>query len=627
MATYNALFGANNTRLGVWESNWLAPILASTSGLSLTRVTGSDVIYYTSPDPFTLPAQEYPTHIKVEGYLNGQWYCSDDDYDSTNPASADIYLCFRSGANAYETKKLGTITLNRGASSTVNYSWDVPNGQSLAGQTLYLYVTGARGIWFSEKEPSAESPSYLAMTITTTQPYTACGVPSNVSLSAASNGSATLSWNAGSAGTNNAVSGYQIQRATSADNSSWSAWSDVNTVNSGTLQQTVSATYSSSTAYIKYRVRTLGVAGDSYASSYVESNSISTNTSGPTFTVDMSMLPTSAQPYLKGIHSFTATITNATATYPKTIKSYSISSPFGSSTSTTYTSGVIQQSGTFTVTFKVTDSSDITTTQTRTFIVRDYSPPTVDAHFERCDADLGDNPLGTSVRYTATASCATISNYINYITSVTFVINSSNSSKTGTLTTTGDTTRLSYYDSSGGPYGYTQDKNIRCDIVVTVSDRFSSTTVTFTIPTANYAIYLNDNGTAIGFGTVTQHDNSVEIDENRTLYAPNIISSTNITYTNLTQTSSRTIKHDIEPLGDYGAAIDALEPVTFVYDSDESEQTHVGLIYEDTVDVLPAICTKEERGQTISYIELVPILLKEIQSLRARLTTIEGKVT
>lgn len=102
-----------------------------------------------------------------------------------------------------------------------------------------------------------------------------------------------------------------------------------------------------------------------------------------------------------------------------------------------------------------------------------------------------------------------------------------------------------------------------------------------------------------------------------------------INYVSLVQNSSRDIKHDISPLEDVGSLIDQLIPVSFVYNQDAQEKKHMGLIYEDTVGVLPGVCegiesTDVER-KTINYIELVPILLKEIQSLRRRVAELESK--
>jgi phage minor structural protein len=100
-----------------------------------------------------------------------------------------------------------------------------------------------------------------------------------------------------------------------------------------------------------------------------------------------------------------------------------------------------------------------------------------------------------------------------------------------------------------------------------------------------------------------------------------------IHYFTLKAESSRKVKHDIRPLADYGEALDGLAPVTYVYDNDRTERTRYGLIYEDTLPVLPGICLPpEDKWDTpgIDYVQLVPVLLKEIQQLRKRVAALEG---
>lgn len=87
--------------------------------------------------------------------------------------------------------------------------------------------------------------------------------------------------------------------------------------------------------------------------------------------------------------------------------------------------------------------------------------------------------------------------------------------------------------------------------------------------------------------------------------------------------SSRERKHDIRPLDDKSELIDKLQPVSFVYNKDKKGKTCFGLIYEDTVDIIPEICF-DEKEKGINYTELVPILLKEIQSLRKRVASLEN---
>ena len=90
--------------------------------------------------------------------------------------------------------------------------------------------------------------------------------------------------------------------------------------------------------------------------------------------------------------------------------------------------------------------------------------------------------------------------------------------------------------------------------------------------------------------------------------------------------SSKDIKHNIKALPSVGDNLDKLNPVTFVYNNDPEEKTRHGLIYEDTVDVMPEICANNEGQKSINYIELIPMLLKEIQDLRKRVKELESRL-
>ena len=98
-----------------------------------------------------------------------------------------------------------------------------------------------------------------------------------------------------------------------------------------------------------------------------------------------------------------------------------------------------------------------------------------------------------------------------------------------------------------------------------------------------------------------------------------------IKYNSLVQNSSKEIKHDIKPLPSVGEKLDKLKPVTFVYDDDKDEKQRTGMIYEDTVEIMPEICTDNEADKAINYVELIPMLLKEIQDLRARVKQLEER--
>ena len=90
----------------------------------------------------------------------------------------------------------------------------------------------------------------------------------------------------------------------------------------------------------------------------------------------------------------------------------------------------------------------------------------------------------------------------------------------------------------------------------------------------------------------------------------------------ITSSSSLFVKHDIKSLANL-SVFDKLNPVSFKYNNDESDKTHYGLIYEETIKLIPDVCQENNGTKTINYIELVPILIKEIQNLRTRVSELE----
>ena len=99
--------------------------------------------------------------------------------------------------------------------------------------------------------------------------YTACGAPTacavNVTLS---NGNVTLSWSGAKAGTSNAITGYEVQRAESTNGSTWGTWAALTTTTATSLSVAPPTTPGN---YYKYRVRTRGAAGSAYYSGWKES--------------------------------------------------------------------------------------------------------------------------------------------------------------------------------------------------------------------------------------------------------------------------------------------------------------------------------------------------------------------
>lgn len=147
---------------------------------------------------------------------------------------------------------------------------------SNSGKTLsytragYFFSEGQNNlsIWFNTSSSGANSSyewTYIGVT------YTECRAPTAPTLDTTlSREPVRLSWGAGSGGTNNAVTGYDVQRRTSTDGSSWGSWEDVpdSPVTATNLDVTPPGTAGN---YYQYQVRTRGSVGSNYYSGWVTS--------------------------------------------------------------------------------------------------------------------------------------------------------------------------------------------------------------------------------------------------------------------------------------------------------------------------------------------------------------------
>jgi hypothetical protein len=95
----------------------------------------------------------------------------------------------------------------------------------------------------------------------------------------------------------------------------------------------------------------------------------------------------------------------------------------------------------------------------------------------------------------------------------------------------------------------------------------------------------------------------------------------------LYNTSSDTrLKHDIIDAPEASSLIDAIQVRSFKWNADNTEQRY-GFVAQELVEVAPEAVsqpTDPDEMMGVDYSKLVPMLVKEIQSLRARVAQLEG---
>jgi len=127
----------------------------------------------------------------------------------------------------------------------------------------------------------------VVLNITWASRTTEAGAPTACSLSQTlAEGNVTLSWSGAKAGTNNAISAYEIQYSDSTNNSTWGNWIALTVVSSTATSGSLSVSPPSTRGnFRRFRIRTRGTAGSDYYSPWlVSSNSVRKNTlpSAPT---------------------------------------------------------------------------------------------------------------------------------------------------------------------------------------------------------------------------------------------------------------------------------------------------------------------------------------------------------
>lgn len=211
--------------------------------------------------------------------------------------------------------------------------------------------------------------------------------------------------------------------------------------------------------------------------------------------------------YVQSKSKATLTINGAAGTYGSTITSYSISGGGFSSTESSFTTGFLNTSGTITFTAKVTDSRGRTSTDATVSIsVVAYAPPSFTSYLsQRSTSDGTVKDDGTYIRGLVSYSYSSCSSK-NTVTRATEYKKSSVSSWTNANKSFSSGTAIIF---GGG--GISTESSY--DVRYTITDAFTSITVTDTVSTASVLMDFKAGGKGLAIGKVSERDNTVEIAE------------------------------------------------------------------------------------------------------------------
>lgn len=122
-------------------------------------------------------------------------------------------------------------------------------------------------------------------------PVTAVTAPTSAIVPSISESTPSLTFSGAGAGTNNAISGYDIEYSDSTNGTTWGTWTELKSLTSTATSGTTSVAMNSTRGrYRKYRIRTKGAAGASFYSGWKETGAVKYN-SLPTAPTGVSASP------------------------------------------------------------------------------------------------------------------------------------------------------------------------------------------------------------------------------------------------------------------------------------------------------------------------------------------------
>lgn len=210
--------------------------------------------------------------------------------------------------------------------------------------------------------------------------------------------------------------------------------------------------------------------------------------------------------YVQGKSKFDIEV-EAEGAQGSTIKSYSVSADSKTYTSAIVTTDVIASSGTLTIKVTVTDSRGRTATASQNVTVLAYASPQISAMtVKRCNADGTSNSVGAYLCVTFTASAISL----NSKNTAAYVLKYKKKTAT-TYTSVTLTNYANNYAVTNGTYIFAADTGASYDVVLTLTDAFTSASNTQTGKSAAKLFSWFERGLGWAFGKSAERENALEI--------------------------------------------------------------------------------------------------------------------
>ena len=238
----------------------------------------------------------------------------------------------------------------------------------------------------------------------------------------------------------------------------------------------------------------------------------------PTVSISVSDSTTNFANYGRYVqkHSKPKIVLSASGNRGSTIKSYRTTFDGKSYTASSFTTSVISGTGTLTISASVTDSRGRTGTATKTIQVLPYSYPTISSiSVKRTNSNGASNSSGEYLTVFFKSSVTALNNKNRATYTVKYKKESSSSYTTATLSSLSGT-----YTVSNGTYTFSADGSSGYNIVLTVSDNFSSATRTIYGSSISKLFSILRGGLGFAFGKIATLSGYLDIGFNTMFRKP-----------------------------------------------------------------------------------------------------------
>lgn len=210
--------------------------------------------------------------------------------------------------------------------------------------------------------------------------------------------------------------------------------------------------------------------------------------------------------FIKGLSKFKVVVTPTTS-YGSAIASYSTTSNGATYTASSFTTGVLNSSGTLTVNATVKDKRGRSGSASKSLTVLNYAVPKIESlTVHRCNADGSENNEGGHVKVTFSGSVTSLNNK----NSASYVLKYKKSSDSSYTSKT-FSEHAGKYAVTDASFIFEADTGSSYDVQLQIKDDFHTTTQNTSASTAFTLMHWSAGGTGMGIGKLAEEEGLLDI--------------------------------------------------------------------------------------------------------------------